>query len=457
MSVAIASTSLSRIDKLLLDRGATMPEDARMRRLARGVRIVIGDDVASAPQLQLALLTMVNLGFKCFGRTTVHASPEAWSAPTLTGVTRAATLGEAITALGGLPAAESGGGEQHLILGNAPSTTASLRVTFDGWVAVVGPASELPRMAERPYSPPAAIAAAALGIGELFSAFAGINLLAGRQVVRLSLWDPTDPNAIGEQLGEVPATLSVFGLGHLGQAYLWVVAALPYADPTAITLWLCDDDAVEDPNVETGALLQRADVLSLKTRVAAMWLENRGFKTRLLERRVDAAFRRTDADPVIALSGFDDNQPRQWLATAGFERIFDSGLGGEAHNFDTIAFRAWPNRRPVEAIWPLETAEERGAREARRRRLVESSAGYRHLAGDDCGRVDLAGKAVAVPFVGALAGSVVVTEMLKCVNGVAGHTELKLRAGLLGSIMPVGRSDQVVAPIRGLRSQTISK
>jgi len=453
MSLALPRTSLSRIDKLLLDMSATMPEDARLRRLAHGVRIVVGDDVASTPGLQLTLLTAVNLGVKCFGRATVHANAGVWSAPALTRVTLAATLGEAVIALGGAPEITMDCEERHLILGNAPAKGMSLRVTFDGWSAAVGPEAELPRMAERAYCPPACIAAAALGIGELFAAFAGITLSAGRQVVRLSLWSSSETGATGEPVAEVPAAISVFGLGHLGQAYLWSVAALPYREPGEACIWLCDDDEVEDPNIETGALLQRVDVEQLKTRVVAQWLEDRGFKTRLLERRVDAAFRRTEKEPVIALSGFDDNQPRRWLAEAGFEVILDSGLGGEAHNFDAIAYRRWPNPRSADVLWPLEDEKERLAREQRRQRLISASQGYRDLADDECGRLGLAGKAVAVPFVGALASSIVVAEVLKCVNGVESHSQLKVRACLLGTVAPDGRVDDAPAAVRGLRTQ----
>lgn len=447
---------LSRIDKLLLDKSATHPQDAHLRRIARVVRILIGTDVATSRDLQLMLFTAVNLGVKCFGRATVHADPHLWLAPCLTKVTVAATLADAVTALGGNlePYDATGPNDPHLVLGDTPTTTASLRVTFDGWVAASGPAIDLPRMDERPYCPLACIAAAAIGIGELFSAFAGINVMATRQVVRLSLWgaDASTPGgyAVGLPIEELPAELSVFGLGHLGQAYLWSLVALPYAQPQDACFWLCDDDLVEKPNIETGALLTPDDIDSLKTRAIAKWLEDRGFSTRLLERRVDEGFRRTEREPVIALSGFDDNRPRRWLAGAGFERIFDSGLGGEVHNFDTIAFRSWPNLRLAEDLWPFEIDIERQAREVRKRAVVEANQGYRGLADDECGRLNLAGQAIAVPFVGAIAASIVVAEALKSVNGIAHFSELKLRACLLGSIAPIGRIDSDLAPIRGL-------
>jgi hypothetical protein len=227
----------------------------------------------------------------------------------------------------------------------------------------------------------------------LFSAFAGINVMAMSQVIRLSLWgadaSAAGGYAVGRPIDELPAAMSIFGLGHLGQAYLRSLAALPYTQPQDACLWLCDDDSVEEPNVETGALLTSADIDSLKTRATAKWLEDRGFSTRLLERRVDDAFRRTENEPVIVLSEFDDNRPRHWLTDAGFERIFDSGLGGEAHNFDTVAFRAWPNPRSAEDLWPFETDTERQAREARKHVLVQANQGYSGLADDECGRLNL--------------------------------------------------------------------
>ena len=173
---------------------------------------------------------------------------------------------------------------------------------------------DLGRMNERNYCPLAAIAASALGVSEVFAAFAGLNVAATRQVVALSLWRPDlpidDSEALGEPILELPTAISVFGLGHLGQANLWALAALPFAKPEDVTIWLCDDDRVEPVNVETGALLTPATVNQLKTRVTAKWLEDRGFGTRLLERRVDRNFRRTEREPVLALAGFDDNQAR---------------------------------------------------------------------------------------------------------------------------------------------------
>jgi hypothetical protein len=145
-------------------------------------------------------------------------------------------------------------------------------------------------------------------------------------------------------------------------------------------------------------------------------------------------FKRTKEEPVIALSGFDDNSARQWLSEAGFSAIFDSGLGGEAHNFDTIAFHTWPNPRATSDIWPLESEDELAAREARKKKQAANNAAYQTLDSDECGRLLLAGNSVAVPFVGAIAACVVLAEMLKTINGGPTFSDIKLRSCSLGSI-----------------------
>lgn len=419
-----------------------------------------GEDVKNSYGLQLALLTSVNLGVKCFaGEATVYASADLCRAPCFVPVVRATTMGDAIVELGGKLSVCNNLPQQgrYLILGDVENDSNAVRVTYDGWRIAVGPASEVPRMAERPYCPFASIAASAIAVGEIFADFARISITASRRVVTLSLWHPDLSSELaggtGEPIIELPLTLGVFGLGHLGQAYLWGLASLRYPSPNNATFLLCDDDVIEEANVETGALLTLADVAQLKTRVAAKWLEERGFSTKLLERKVDSYFRRTAEEPVIALSGFDNNNPRQWLSMAGYTMIFDSGLGGETHNFDTIAFHAWPNPRKVSDIWPHDMDEELNAREARKRKMeqIANNEAYLALGGNECGRLLIAGKSVAVPFVGALASCIVLAELLKTVNGGPTYSDLKLRMCSIGTGRFEGLLASEITPsIRGL-------
>lgn len=462
MNQPISTETLSRIDKLFMDRSATLPDVSRSLRAKQGLHVKVGEDMKNSYGLQLALLTVVNLGAKCFaGEATVYATADLWLTPCLVPVVRATTIGDAIIELGGKISVCNSLPQKvrHLMIGNAEYDSNTVRVTYDGWSIAVGPAGEVPRMDERPYCPLASIAAAAIAVGEVFAEFAGISITATRRVITLSLWRPDLPSghadSAGEQILELPRALGVFGLGHLGQAYLWGLASLRYPCPNNATFLLCDDDVVEEANVETGALLTLADAAQPKTRVVAKWLEERGFSTKLLERKVDSNFRCTADEPVIALSGFDNNHPRQWLSTSGLKAIFDSGLGGEVHNFDTIAFHSWPNPRKASDIWPLETDEESGARETRMRKIEQTAnnEAYLALGGNDCGRLLIAGKSVAVPFVGAVASCIVLAELLKTVNGGPTFSDLKLRVCSIGAGRFEGLlSSEKASTIRGLPS-----
>ena len=461
MNQFILSDTLSRIDKLFLDQYEVGMEESRNRRAQNGFHMLVGDDVKTSYGLQLALLTAVNLGVKCFAtEAIIQASSEVWLAPCLVPLVKSVTLGEAVAELGGRPVVWTGALpiSRFLILGDAQDGENAIRITYDGWRIKVGPTNQVERMAERPYCPLASIAAAAIAVGEVFAEFAKISITASRRIVALSLWRPDlsldHPDGIGEHISELPLSLGTFGLGHLGQAYLWCLAALPYSARHEVRILLCDDDVVENVNIETGALLKAGDGTHLKTRVAAEWLEARGFATRLLERRIDENFRRTSTEPVIALSGFDDNLPRHWLSQAGFEAMFDSGLGGEAHNFDTISFHGWPNPRSQSEIWPQESDRELAARETRKKHLIAKNSAYRKFDADECGRVLIAGKSVAVPFVGAVASCIVMSEMLKSVNGGPVFSDLKLRLCSSGVIKFDGRLEsEGASPIRGLATQ----
>jgi hypothetical protein len=82
----------------------------------------------------------------------------------------------------------------------------------------------------------------------------------------------------------------VLGLGHLGNAYLWALATLPYEDQTAVEFALLDFDKIERVNVVTGVVFMTEFLKRFKTRACDAWLARRNFRTRLVERRFDVTF-----------------------------------------------------------------------------------------------------------------------------------------------------------------------
>jgi molybdopterin/thiamine biosynthesis adenylyltransferase len=427
---------LSRISKLFVDRDQTTTDAALARRQEFAVTLLCGDDVAGSYTLQLALLTAASIAVRCFpGAVRAVVPVKLADAPLLIWPQLKLTFGQALRDLLG-PEARFGDGDpaaHGLVFGNAAADKGALRVTFDGWIAKVGPAVQTPRLPERDTCPLAGTLAGALALSELFLTFADISVEATRRTVGLSLWRPDlnigNPGALGVPVEYLPRELWVLGLGHLGNAYLWALAGLPYATPEEVTFSLCDFDKVEPENVETGVILTAADERRLKTRAASGWLERRGFQTRLVERRFDASFRRHEGEPGLALCGFDSNAARRDLATAQFLRVVESGLGGTANNFDTISLHTLPNPRTPAELWPELGKDDEERSVAHQKRMARENPGYTRLGKDDCGRFDLAGKSVAVPFVGVAAGSLVVAEALRLLHGGPAFADIKLSLG----------------------------
>jgi hypothetical protein len=442
MKMGAMDTGLSRISKVLLDRAEASPESVLARRSEHGVTLCCGDDVGSSYTLQLAVLTAANIASRCFP-TAVRAGvlPALAQAPLLVWPWLKITFGEAVAEILGpdaLVGVDPADARHALVFGGAPAPKNGLRVTFDGWIAKVGPLRTTPRLEEREYFSLAGILASSLALSELFLSFAGINIEAAHRVVGMSLWRPEldigDADALGIPVEFLPRDLWVLGLGHLGNAYLWSMAALPYRDPREVEFALFDFDKIEKENVETGVIFDAGGIGRFKTRACDAWLARRQFGTRLVERRFDRTFRRqyTDAqdkEPALALCGFDSNPARRDLPGAGFRRVIDCGLGGMADNFDVISLHTLPHPRSPEELWPDMTEKEVAKLVAYQERMARENPGYLGLGADDCGRRDLAGKSAAVPFVGTCAASLAIAEVIRALHEGPAYHDIKVGLG----------------------------
>lgn len=381
----------SRISKLFVDRDQADLDAVLARRQSFKTTLSCGKDVAHSYALQLAVLTAARIGVRCCpGAVKAVMSPEVADAPLLVWPALTLTFGHAvIEVLGSISFTDDSSADTgtSLLFGDARAHGKALRVTFDGWIAKVGLAESTARLPEREYCSLAAILSAALAVSELFLAFANISIEATRRVVGFSLWRPdldiAAPEALGPQVEYLPAALWVLGLGHLGNAYLWALATLPYLDSASAEFRLLDFDRVIPENLETGIIFSSADRRRLKTRATSGWLEAHGFQTRLVERRFDATFR-VDTDdankePVLALCGFDSNPARRAIEFAGFRRVIDSGLGGMSSNFDTIGLHTLPNPRPSAELWPDLSKEQKGRQSAHQERVARDNVGYQKL------------------------------------------------------------------------------
>jgi hypothetical protein len=299
-----------------------------------------------------------------------------------------------------------------------PSKEPQLQITWDGWIAGVRPVAI--RLGERKGCVLAAIAAAALAVSEVFLHFIG-DLDAAWRPLTLSLWDPhskepgTEPGTLVTRL---PDKWMLIGLGHLGQAHAWCISMLPYRRGEG-EVWLVDSDHASVANESTGVFTSRSDaepIPRLKTRLVAEALEVSGLGTRMLEIRLPSSYRWEPGHPDVALIGVDNLEFRRGLSLVGWPLSVDGGLGSTPSSFSALSLhvfpgaqsssdiRAWQNDRELPRIDQLSTA----------------FASLAHDVTDQCGMVQLADKAVALPFVGVTAACLAVAEPLKRLHGGPG-------------------------------------
>ncbi|MGN6529541.1 MAG: hypothetical protein ACTHL8_24375 [Burkholderiaceae bacterium] len=411
--------SFHRLMKLLVDSGecATM-EDAIAIFAGYGVRLALADSVAASPAQQVIALTIINTAARSFqGNVHVTAPPGmTLTAPGFAGM----LLSEFASWAGVNSLCTPTEAWPEIRVGNpaGPGLRPALAPWASGWAFGVGAAAHWSE-AEAPMFAPACVAAGALAVSEAFSLLRHDNPYAGRRPVTFSLWsmkaDATQPSE-GPPVG-LDDGLWLVGLGHLGQAYCWTLGMM--ADVIRGPLVLQDIDSVTASTLTTSVLSAPLDVTRKKTRVVADWMERRGFNTRLVERRFDAATRVAVGEPVTALFGVDNPVARRACEGAGFSLVIDAGLGSGYKDFRSLRVRAFPGASAADKIW----AEGQGE-------VVQILApAYQALlaAGKEpCGVTTLATRAVGAPFVGCYAAAVLVGELLRRKAGQHGNSVIDI-------------------------------
>lgn len=418
-NVEIIGDELNRTLKMMLDSGeASSIEEAQ--RIFEGFRlqIHIGDDVASSPTLQAILLTVINTGRRCFlggvkvlGKTDV-ALQIPWR--------KCLTLREAIIDLQGEINDIFDSDTPQIFIGNTdsdiPLSEFSVRATFNGWRGGIVPVEDNIRLEEDQQFTPAGVLAGSLAVSEAFQFVRGHNAVAGYRSVGLSLWRPNSSTSWledkdnGPLLKILPSKLWLIGLGHLGQAYLWTLGFLPYAEPDKVSLVLHDFDTLVAANDSTSPLTNRNIVGRKKTRAIADWCEDRGFRTSIIERIFAPNFKIEGSDPTIALCGVDNEQARSALEEVGFSRIIEAGLGKGAEEYLAFQLHTFPAEKAARQIW--------GSSGISVQPQMLDKPAYKALAdngADKCGLTMLANRSVGASFVGTFTSTLVVAELIRTI------------------------------------------
>lgn len=426
MSKFERADTLHRLVKQLVDSGAAATiEEAEAAFRTFRLALSIEHEEACTAAGQITLLTALALARRVFlgGVAVVGPLDEPLRAPLPYG----RTLREAVIALGGAPdtAIEA---LPTVVIGGAAGPRRDgfcVRTLASGWRGGVAPVHAEVEIEGGSPMPLACMLAAALAINEAFFYVSAPSGVAGRRPTGLSLWRPGNsewliPGEGEPELRYLPTQLWLIGLGHLGQAYLWGLGLLPYARAADVQLVLQDIDVIT-PSTESTSILSDASLVGVKkTRAMATWAERCGFETSICERRFAADFKRGADEPAVALCGLDNALGRRALDQVGFDFVVEAGLGRGHRDFRTLRLHVLPGVRAANEIWrERETAPAPPPAPAYDDLLARGEL-------DKCGMTLLAGKAVGAPFVGAVAATLALAEVLRPLHGGLSHQLIDL-------------------------------
>jgi hypothetical protein len=394
-----------RLAHLLMRGDSQTGYDEARRRLDRAALVLTADATAGLPWGQAALLTAAECGVRMFpggvylgsdfGETTVVGQFGRWP------IRRHLELAGCRTA-------------------NAPEHAIALHVGADrrrvehgalcwadGWAGLVG--IEAPADPPRGGNEMGGVIAGAMGIGEVFRSAVLGDMLACRRTSRLSALSPGCEAEDDIDLAYLPAAFWLLGLGNLGQAALWMIGLLPYCDTGLVSLFLQDADQSEFGNLAIQILTKPGWIGHKKARSAALWAEERGFRTKIVETRFVEGTKRSADEPGLALVGVDNLAARRAAAESNFDLVLDAGLGATAPEVFDIRIHGFPGTRSPAQAWPEPEVQPEAPLDASLQELVDAGRI------DRCGALTIAGRSLGVPSTAVAAAAIQVAQACRAV------------------------------------------
>lgn len=400
-----------RVAKFFADSG-TAKTFAEADRLLDTFAVTVHVENAAMRYDQVLLYTFVNIAHRCF-RGGIRVIGDTHAINQIRGIP-GETVGDACRYLGASEKNQEFE-ETPIVAINAtysPSKNTVFYPVYGHWWAGVYRNAPVQKM---PGGELGAVLAAGLTASALFTYFERNRAAHCVRPHYLSLWNdearfgfaPLESD--GPPVHFLPAELWLLGLGHLGQAYAWLLGVLPYPEQHDGRIVVQDDQRLQAENYATSVLFFRGQCDQFKTDTVKKWLGNCGFDVFRIERRLGPQFHRETEDPAICLAGLDRPEPRRWLEQAGFDMICDGGIGATARSSRAIRINTLPGPDPAIKLWPDIPAGN----------LPKGSA-YEELSRigvDNCGIAQVAGRAVAIPFVGSVVSTAVLAQILKPLHG----------------------------------------
>ena len=400
---------IARLSKILVDSEDISFDEAQARLKAFTLEVVVQPEATSLAA-HAAILTAVSVASRTFVggvRVTGAIEQPVNSALPL----KAERLAEAAIMAGA--SVFDGDPARRIFVGTSGVPTNGWYVSpwWSGWNA--GTVKSGAARWDAGENPLSGIAAGAMAVGQAFESERGDGGYLRAEVNQVNLW----PVRIGETapcFAEVflPGALWLVGLGNLGQAFLWTLAALPYTEPEAVSLVLQDFDKVTEENWATSVLVKDETYGVLKTKVAEQFALDKGFDVRRVDRRLLASDRLGSDDPRLALSGVDKFEARRILANVGFDCIIDAGLGRTSSDFDRYRVTVFDRTRRIDRHFAGQMDQPVGGD-------IPKGEAYQRLDAEigPCGTAEIGGASVAAPYVSALAAAVTISRAIAVASG----------------------------------------
>lgn len=412
----LSEDTFNRLSLGIIEKQKCTPEEAIQKLESLKISLVCGEKIKGSLPLQAALLTAINTAKRAFLGGVYIQIPV--NTPCLLPWSEKTSLNDIVRELGGISINEMQDNCFSLMFGlPGDIETDSVRVVCNDWQGGILSDDEEILFEEYGTIPTGGIFAGGLAVGLAFLKESGITISSCDKSVGISLWRPDlhwlDGKAKGPNVTLLPIKYWLLGLGHLGQAYLWNIGMLPYSNPNDAIVLLQDYDRIVEANVSAGLLCEKDDAGIYKTRKCSSWLEKRGIKTIISERKFDENTQRVDDEPFVALCGFDTAASRLYLENAGFDLIVETALGNNLATFDNIVLHTFPDAtKTVRDIWGDVDETNPEINTVVHDVLKENES-------EECGIVPLsiASKSISASFVGACSGALVIAELLRALNG----------------------------------------
>ena len=207
---------------------------------------------------------------------------------------------------------------------------------------------------------------------------------------------------------------------------------LPYANPDEVETRPVDFDTIVDGNTATQMLVTPDDVGKRKTRVVVRSARGPRPRTRLVERAFDRHCRPVAHanpnrnEPTTALAGFDDVVPRRDLGVPGFARIVDAGLGAGHVEYLDMVLNTFPAAGDPATAFPDDPRAPRGLGEAYEQEVARQIGAGADETAARCGMLDIAGVTVGAAFVGTIASTFVIGDILRLLHGGQNYVVITL-------------------------------